>query len=170
MTNLGTGVFYGNLQDHGHSNLLVNIYQAQTMCRDHSRCWQGLQFLLLPSRVSFTKLHLILSYKVKMKMLVAQSCSTLCDSVDCSPPGSSVHGIFQARVLEWVAISFSRGSSWPRDGTRVFCRAGKFFTLNHQRSPEILFMLQGPCGCFETCRQMFDDSFFREVGVCVPSL
>ena len=42
---------------------------------------------------------------------VAQSCPTLCDSKDCSLPGSSVHGIFQARVLEWVAISFSRGSS-----------------------------------------------------------
>ena len=46
---------------------------------------------------------------------VAQSCPTLCDPMDCSPPGSSVHGIFQARVLEWVAISFSRGSSQPRD-------------------------------------------------------
>ena len=45
---------------------------------------------------------------------VAQSCLTLCDPVDCSLQGSSVHGIFQARVLEWVAISFSRGSSRPR--------------------------------------------------------
>ena len=44
---------------------------------------------------------------------VAQMCPTLCDPVDWSPPGSSIHGIFQARVLEWVAISFSRGSSWP---------------------------------------------------------
>ena len=45
---------------------------------------------------------------------VAQSCPTLCDPMDCSPPGSSVHGIFQARGLEWIAISFSRGSSQPR--------------------------------------------------------
>ena len=45
---------------------------------------------------------------------VAQSCSTLCDPMDCSLPGSSVHGIFQAIVLEWIAISFSRGSSQPR--------------------------------------------------------
>ena len=44
-----------------------------------------------------------------------------CDSMNCSPPGCSVHGIFQARILEWVAISFSRGSSWPRDGTHIFC-------------------------------------------------
>ena len=49
---------------------------------------------------------------------VTQLCLTFCGSMDCSPPGSSVHGIFQARLLEWVAISFSRGSSWPRDRTR----------------------------------------------------
>ena len=53
--------------------------------------------------------------KVKMKALVTRSCPTLCDPRDCSPPGSSVHGIFQARILEWVAISFSRGFSRPRD-------------------------------------------------------
>ena len=51
--------------------------------------------------------------------LVAKSCLTLCDLMDCSPPGSSVHGIFQARILEWCAISFSRGSSQPRDRTGV---------------------------------------------------
>ena len=50
---------------------------------------------------------------------VAQSCPTLCNSLDCSPPGSSVLGISQARILEWVAISFSRGSSWPRDWTQI---------------------------------------------------
>ena len=50
-----------------------------------------------------------------MKVLVAQSCPTLCDPVDCSLPGSSVHGILQERILEWVAIPFSRVSSWPRD-------------------------------------------------------
>ena len=50
---------------------------------------------------------------------VTQSCLTLCDHMDCSLPGLSVHGVFQARVLEWVAISFSRGSSKPRDLTHV---------------------------------------------------
>ena len=48
---------------------------------------------------------------------VSKSCPTPCNPMDCSRPGSSVHGIFQARGLEWVAISFSRGSSWPRDWT-----------------------------------------------------
>ena len=55
----------------------------------------------------------------KVKSEVAQSCPTLCDPMDCSLPGSFVHGIFQARVLEWVAISFSRRASQPRDWTRV---------------------------------------------------
>ena len=50
---------------------------------------------------------------------VTQACLTLCDPMDCSPPGSSVHGIFQARILEWVAISSSRGSSRPRDRTQI---------------------------------------------------
>ena len=62
-------------------------------------------------------------------VLVTQLCPTLCDPMDCSPPGSSVHGILQARILEWVAIPFSRGSSWPRDQTPVSYIAGRFFTI-----------------------------------------
>ena len=50
-----------------------------------------------------------------------QPCPSLCDPVDCSPQGSSVHEIFQARILEWVAIAFSRGSSQPRDQTHISC-------------------------------------------------
>ena len=61
-------------------------------------------------------------------VLVAQLCLTLCDPMDCSSPGSSVHGILQARILEWVAVSFSRESSQPRDWTQVSCTAGRFFT------------------------------------------
>ena len=60
---------------------------------------------------------------------VAQSCPTLCDPMDCSLPGSSDHGIFQARVLEWVAIFFSRGSSQPRYRTRVSSSTGRRFTV-----------------------------------------
>ena len=60
---------------------------------------------------------------------VAQSCPTLCDPIDCSLPGSSIHGIFQARILEWVAISFSGGSSQPRDRTLVSRIAGRRFTV-----------------------------------------
>ena len=61
-------------------------------------------------------------------VLVAQLCLTLGKPMDCSPPGSSVHGMLQARIMEWVAISFSRGSSWSRDRTLVSCIAGRFFT------------------------------------------
>ena len=58
---------------------------------------------------------------------VAQSCLTLWDPRDCSPPGSSVHGIFQARILEWVAFFYSRGSSWPRDKTHISLSGFFFF-------------------------------------------
>ena len=60
---------------------------------------------------------------------VSQSCPTLCDPLDCSLPDSSNHGIFQARILERVAISFSRGSSQPRDQTWVSCIVGRRFTV-----------------------------------------
>ena len=66
------------------------------------------------------KLHL-----KKVKVLVTQSCLTHCAPVDCSPPGSSVHGILQARILEWVAVPISRGSCRARDPTRVSCIAGR---------------------------------------------
>ena len=65
----------------------------------------------------------------KVKVLVSQLCPTLCDSIDCSTPGSSVHGILQERILEWITISFSRGSSQLRDQTWDFCIAGGFFTI-----------------------------------------
>ena len=64
-----------------------------------------------------------------VKVLVAQLCLTLCDPIDCSLSGSSVHQILQARILELVAIPFSRGSSWPRDRTWVSCTAGGFYVL-----------------------------------------
>ena len=74
---------------------------------------------------------------------VSQSCPTLCDPMDCSPPGSSIHGILQARILEWVAISFSRGSSRTRDQTQVSRIAGRHFkTLSHQGSPANCHMTQ----------------------------
>ena len=71
--------------------------------------------------------------KVKVKMLVGQSCLTPSNPMECRPPGSSIHGIPQARMLQWVAISFSMGSTWPRDWTWVSCIAGGFFTacLSH---------------------------------------
>ena len=64
----------------------------------------------------------------KVKVIVNQLCLNLCDLTDCSLPGSSVHGILQARILEWVDIPLSKGSSWPRDQSQVAC-AGRFFII-----------------------------------------
>ena len=67
--------------------------------------------------------------------LVAQSCLTLCDPLYCNPSGSSVHRIFQVRLLEWVAISFSRESSPPRDRACVSCLAAGFFSTKPPGKP-----------------------------------
>ena len=72
--------------------------------------------------------HSSLRRKVKVKMLFFQSCLTLCDPMDCSSPGSSIHRIFETRKLKWVAISSSRGLSQSKDWTQVSCIAGRLFT------------------------------------------
>ena len=68
-----------------------------------------------------------------------QLCTALCDPMDCSPSGSSVHGILQARILEWVAIPFSKGSSWPRDRTHIsyvsYIGRQILYPLSHLGSP-----------------------------------
>ena len=68
-------------------------------------------------------------YLPRSESEVAQPCPTLCNPIDDSLPGSSIHGIFQERVLEWGAISFSRGSSQLRDRTQVSCTVGRHFTI-----------------------------------------
>ena len=74
---------------------------------------------------------------VKVKVLVDQSCLALCDFMDCSPPGSSAHGILQPRIPEWVAISFSRGSFPTREQTRVSRIPGRLRCLSYQGSPSL---------------------------------
>ena len=88
--------------------------------------------------LELTGLISLLYGKVKVKeSKVTQSCPTLCDPMDCSLPGSSVQRIFQARILEWVAVSSSRGSSWSRDRNQVSHTAGRqtLYHLSHQGSP-----------------------------------
>ena len=75
----------------------------------------------------------------KWKVLIAQLCLTLCNPMDCSPPGSSIHGILQARTLEWIAVPFSRGSSQPRDWTLVSCIAGRLFIVWATREAPLYF-------------------------------
>ena len=83
------------------------------------------------TELNWTELNWILSWRFHHHYpSESVSCSvllTLCNPMDFSPPGSFVHGIFQARILKWDAISFSRGSSWPRHWTWVSCMAGRFF-------------------------------------------
>ena len=79
-----------------------------------------------------TLLYHIFILSLKIKQVCAESlqlCLTLCNPIDCSPPVYSVHGILQARILEWVAIPFSMGTSQPRDETLVSCIAGRLFTI-----------------------------------------
>ena len=93
--------------------------------------WCPCEFIMV-SRVfeyQIARLSEISPLCAKKESEVAQSCPTFCDPMDCSLPGSSVHGIFQARILEWVAISFSRRSSRPRDWTQVSCIVGRRFTI-----------------------------------------
>ena len=82
-----------------------------------------------PSDVGNLPLYIYIHAHTHSEGEVAQSCPTPCDSTDYSLPGSSVHGVLQARVLEWVAISFSRGSSWPRDWNQVSGIVGRRFTV-----------------------------------------
>ena len=97
-------------------------------------------FMLLYSRNQ----HNIVKQFSESESLVAQSCPTLCNPMDCSPPDSSANGILQARILEWVAIPFSRGSSWTRDQTHVSCNTGRFFTLWATREAHNLLLAALP--------------------------
>ena len=88
--------------------------------------------------------------------VLTQLCLTLHNLMDCSPPGSSVHGIFQARILERLAISFSRRSSWPRDWTYISCVSciGRciLYQLSHRRMPYSIFpltLLRQPCAALK---------------------
>ena len=87
-------------------------------------------------RTSWPPLRAAVSWSHYFVVVYSLSCVRLfCDPMDCSPPESFVHGIFQARILEWVVISFSRGSSWPRDQICIFCITGRFFTSEPPGKP-----------------------------------
>ena len=91
------------------------------------------------SSLCYTSTSLFCAQSLQSRLMV-------CDPIDSSPPGFSVHGIFQARILEWVAISFSRGSSQPRDQTHVSCIAGRFFTTKppgNSNFPLVIYSTHG---------------------------
>ena len=98
----------------------------------------------------------------------AQWHPSLCQPMDYSPPGSSVHGILQARILEWIAIPFSRESSWLRDGNQVCHIAGRFFTTLVPR--EALWHRE-PCSVF--CNDLNEKMRIckrRDTCICLPAL
>ena len=118
-----------------------------------SNTW-GLKLLhVLLSFISSSFIEIWLTYNfvlISTYVLVAQSCPTLCNPMDYSPQGSSVHGIFQARMLEWFAILFSRGSSLPRGRTWascISCITGRSFTIWATRESLVSGILQW----FDTC-------------------
>ena len=88
---------------------------------------------------------------------IAQLCPTLCDPMDCSLPGSLVHGIFQAWILEWVAIAFSRESSWPGDQTGVPRTADRLFTVWATREGKHKY------SCWFTIKELYRTLTFSEV-------
>ena len=111
------------------------IHLPNTLAKTLCQRWGRRDIVLLSGNV----LHYTLQYLLplmpwspvggKVKVSVFQLCLTLWNPMDCSPPGFSVHEILQARILEWIAIPLSRGSSQPRDWTQVSSIAGRLFTV-----------------------------------------
>ena len=123
-----------------------SFYLSWTLCQFYQRLYQAKKFRTKKETcnsflVSCWKEHTQecnFVYECVCGCSIAQSCPTLWDPLDCSPPGSSAHGISQARIREWVAISSSRGSSRPRDRTHISwisCIAGGFFTAEPSGKP-----------------------------------
>ena len=101
-------------------------------------------------------------------------CLTLSDPMDCTLPGSSIHGIFQASVLEWVAISFSRESSRPRDETQVSCIVGRRFTVWARKGHKVGVWINLPnyyqtlpTGCIQ-CHSLFLTSRYETINFSTP--
>ena len=128
-----------NFQSHSHGSWQETSgplhgavqYRASLVTQDREHGRNICQWLLWFSlRTTLHHLHQSLYLRIKSLTYVLSHSvmSSSCESIDCSLPGSSLHGILQARMPEWVAISFSRGSSWPRDWTQVSCIAGRLFT------------------------------------------
>ena len=128
----------------GVSLYILFLYQREPVCYN---MWSNFRFFCVWLKKVYITCWLVFLWLygvcvcvcVCVCVLVAQSCPTLWDLMDCGPPGSSVHGILQARTLQWVAISFSKGSSWPRDRTQVSCIAGRCFTVCTTREALIIW-------------------------------
>ena len=131
-------VFWGMVQSQGFSWIYCEEKQVvQEALHPLYLCIvRALEILLSASRFLFSRLQIIFSEKLThkvfsdwLKVKVTQWCPTVWNPMDCSLPGFSIHGNLQARILEWVAILVSRGSSQPRDCTLVSHIESGFFTV-----------------------------------------
>ena len=137
-----TWIYLTNTKESGRIHLLnyfiyMKLWKRQNYGkRNHTGGFQGLGYLERTDckEARWGKRRLLSLMKVKV--LVAQLCLILCNPMDCSPPGYSIHGIFQTRILEWVAISFSRLSSQPRDQTWVSHIAGRLLPYELPGKPQ----------------------------------
>ena len=120
-----------SLESSQSKNIFENMYGVKYLL---SYFGDILQYIQVSNLYCTLETNLMLKWSE-----VSQSCPTLCDPIDCSLSGSSVHGIFQARVLEWIAISFSRGSSRPRNRIRVSHIAGRCLTVWATREACLLY-------------------------------
>ena len=107
----------------GVDSLMPEIHNLRNIALNYFHTWI-FKIITSINKIRFNSFQITIAV-----VLVTQSCPALCDLMDCSPLGSSAHGISQARILEWVASSFSRESSQPEDETQVSHIAGRFFTI-----------------------------------------
>ena len=143
---------------------LLQIWVEVCANPTQSQCIHTSRVLLENTGNSLLRRQLMPSLRLDSRLcccLVSQSCLTLLWPF-CSPPGSSVYGILQARILEWVAISFSKGSSWPRDWTHITGLSGGFLPLSRLGSPYarlywwtfklfLIFLLENHCPSKHAC-------------------
>ena len=126
----------------------ISAYRNEALSKHHQafrirwQSWAGYFWQGLCAKISVWPLaeSVLIFVLDQVKVLVSQLYTTLCGHVDCPmdciPPGFSVHGISQARILKWVAISFSRGSPWPKNWTHISCIADRFFTAEPPGKPQ----------------------------------
>ena len=139
-------VFLNNTGNSGWVDALVEVTGRRWVVKslkESNSTWMNKSFILPQIKLSLKEslLYLIFTLSVSQRLSYSGACygcsvMSLCNPMDCNLPGSPVHGILQARILEWVAIPFSRGSSWPMDQTCISC-IGRWvlYHLNHWGSP-----------------------------------